>query len=161
MDCGLMGAVLLQFEVGCWTRPYPHVLQLVISTVPIEGWIINPYVYGLLDGPGEVVWFSTHTGEIIQLGLMTCDAGMIINGGRHPQMFLKSFPKGLCRPPMYPSSHPTLSHLYLKMTPLFCVMGVLFLGPTRKLLMVLPSSNYTLMPILLQMFLKLSPLPFT
>ena len=31
-------------------------------------------------------------GEVILTGLMTCNVGMVINGG--PKMFFKSFPEG-------------------------------------------------------------------
>ena len=36
---------------------------------------------------------SSYNGEVIHTGLMTCDLGMVINGGRDPKMFLRSFPK--------------------------------------------------------------------
>ena len=60
----------------------------------IEGWIIDPYVHGLLDDPYDVVCLSTHNGEGVQPGVMTHGVGMVIDGGRGPKMFLEPFPKG-------------------------------------------------------------------
>ena len=31
----------------------PYVGHLVLGTIPIEGWIINPYEHGLHDSPGN------------------------------------------------------------------------------------------------------------
>ena len=45
--------------------------QLVLANVPIEGWVINPYEYGLLDGSGDIVCLPIHYGEIVQFIVMT------------------------------------------------------------------------------------------
>ena len=41
----------------------PYVEQLVLSSIPVSGWIIDPYVHSLLDGPGEDIWLPTQSGE--------------------------------------------------------------------------------------------------
>ena len=55
-------------------------------------------------------------------------------------------PKVLEDSPIYSSSHSTLSHLYLYMTPLFFNRGSLSLGAIGRLLMVLPPLKYTCTP---------------
>ena len=89
---------LFEFEVWSVEEALmPYVEQLLLSNVSIIRWIINSYVYGLLDGPGKIVWFSTHNGEIFHTDLVTCDVSMAINRGASPKMLLMSFPKGPCR----------------------------------------------------------------
>ena len=88
-------------------------LQLVLSNIPIEGWIINLYVYDLLDGSDKVVWFPNYNGEIVQTGLMTCYVSMGINGGRAPETFLKSLAKSPCKIRNVFLITLTLSHLCL------------------------------------------------
>ena len=44
----------------------PYVGQLVLPNVHIEGWSIDSYEHGLLDGPGNGMSFPTHHGEIVQ-----------------------------------------------------------------------------------------------
>ena len=72
----------------------PCVGQLELHHVPVEIWIIDPDVHGLLDGPCNVVWLPAHNGEAVYLVMIACDAGMVIDGRRSPEMFLKPFPKG-------------------------------------------------------------------
>ena len=62
--------------------------QLVFPSAAVEGWITNPYVHSLLDSAGKVMGLPTHNGEILQFGVMTCGVGMVINGGRCPEMFI-------------------------------------------------------------------------
>ena len=60
----------------------PYVGQLKLVNVHIEGWIIDPDVYGLYGGPYDDVYLPTHNGEVVHLCVMTCGVGMVINGGR-------------------------------------------------------------------------------
>ena len=60
---------------------------------------------------------------------------------------------------MYSSSHSTLSHLYLYMTPLFFSIGSLSLGAMRRFLMVGPPFRCTCSHIL-HVLLKLSLSPW-
>ena len=64
----------------------PTVGQLEHVYVSIKGWIIDPDVYGLLDGPGDLVYLSTHYDAI------TRGVTMFIDGGGDPDMFLEPFP---------------------------------------------------------------------
>ena len=52
-------------------------------------------------------------------------------------------PKVLEESPMYSSSHSTLSHWYLWMTPLLFCIGSLSLGDIRRFLIVVPPLKYT------------------
>ena len=136
----------------------PYVRQLELPKAPVKGWIIDPNV---LNGTCHVVWLPTHNGDVFfHPGMLTCDVGMVTDGGRSPEISSCFSPKVLVDSPMYSSSHSNLSHLYLYINPLFSVMDViLVLGSTRKLLMVLHPLKWNWTPILLQMFLKLSLKP--
>ena len=74
-----------------------HVGQLVLADVPIEGWIIDPTVHGLLDGSCSVMCLPTHNGEFFHPAVMICDVGMVIDGQKGPHIFLEPFSKGSCR----------------------------------------------------------------
>ena len=43
----------------------PNVSFLELVYILVKGWIIEPDVHSLLDGPGEAVHLSTHYGEIV------------------------------------------------------------------------------------------------
>ena len=100
----------------------PYMGQLVLPTVLVEKRIIDPYIYSLVNAPSEVVRLPTHNRENIQASIWTCRVGMVINGGRCPEMFLQPFPKVLAASPMYSSSYSNLSHLCLYNALLLCVM---------------------------------------
>ena len=51
----------------------PHMWQMVLANIFVEGWIINPYVHSLLDQPHWIIILSPHYTEIINSGVMTCD----------------------------------------------------------------------------------------
>ena len=59
----------------------------------IEGWVIDPDVHGLLDGPGNTVCLPTHYGEIVHTDSKTGGVTMGIDGVRGPEMFFESYPK--------------------------------------------------------------------
>ena len=48
----------------------PGVVQLELPYVTIKGWIIDPNVYGLLDGPGNTMWLPTYYGETVHTDAM-------------------------------------------------------------------------------------------
>ena len=75
----------------------PYMVRLELSNVPIEGWIFDSDIYGLLDGPCDVVHLPTHYGKVIYTGVMTCVVSMIVDGGRDPKMFPLHLPTGPCR----------------------------------------------------------------
>ena len=72
----------------------PYMGKIELANVPIEQWIIDPDEHGLLDGPCDVVQLSSHYGEAVHTGVMTCGVGMVIDGGRCPKIFPEPFPKG-------------------------------------------------------------------
>ena len=65
-------------------------------------------------------------------------------------------PKVLADSPIYSSSHSTLLHLNLYITPLLFRIGFLSLGFIRRFLMVCPPFKCTSIPYFLQVLLKLS-----
>ena len=69
-------------------------------------------------------------------------------------------PKVLAESPIYPSLQSILSHLNQYITLLFFLMLSLSLGDTSKFLMVFPPLKYTCISYFLQMFLKLSLIPW-
>ena len=109
----------------------------VLLNVYFEWWITDLHLHSILDGPDKVAWLPTDNVEIVQPGMMTWGVSMVIYGVRCPEMFFKLSPKVLAGSPMYSSAHSNLSHLYLYITPLFCLMFSMSLGATRTLLMVL------------------------
>ena len=89
---------LLKLEVrGIEQDLIPYVRQLELPTVPVEEWAIHPDLHGHLDGPCDVVQLPAHIGEFFHPDMMTCDVGMVIDGGRSPEMFHQPFPSGPCR----------------------------------------------------------------
>ena len=68
--------------------------QMVFANVFVEGWIINPYVYGFFDQPFLVVLLSPHHTEVVNCGVMTCDVVMVKDRGGGFQMLFKPFTKG-------------------------------------------------------------------
>ena len=73
------GQCQFKFEVmGVEIDLISHVWQLILSSIPIKGWIINPYKYDLLNNWFEVMWFPIHATEGIYADEMSCGAGIII-----------------------------------------------------------------------------------
>ena len=63
------------------------------GTVPIKGWIMNPDVHGIFDGPGSTVCLPTHYGKIVHTDVVTQGATMVIYGGGGPEIYLEHFPR--------------------------------------------------------------------
>ena len=92
--------------VGCYLRWRAGMLsrtssQFELVNVPVEGWIIDPNVHGLLYGPCDVVHLPSYYGEVVHIDVMTSDVGMVINMERGPKVFLEHFLRGPCRSPIY------------------------------------------------------------
>ena len=65
------GGGCFRLRTGVLSRTSSHVWgQLELANVPIEGWIIDPDVHGLFDGPCDVVHLSTHYGEVVHTDVM-------------------------------------------------------------------------------------------
>ena len=133
----------------------PYVGLLELSNVPIEGRIIDPDVHDLLNGSCDVVCLPTYIGEVVHPSMMTCGVVMMIDGRRGLEMVLEPFLKGPCTFTMYTSSQSKLTHLYLYIASLLCVMLSMSLGTMRRFLMVLPSLKWTWTAILSQMLTQL------
>ena len=106
-------------------------------------------------------WSSPPT--ILKLSMVTVWPEMwkwscIGEGGLRCSLNLSA--KFLADSPMYSSSHSTLSHLYLYMTPLFLRMGSLSFGVMRRFLVVSPPFRCTCTTYLLHVLLKLSLSPW-
>ena len=100
-------------------NPIPNVWQMVFAYISIKGWIIDPYIQGLFDGPHEVLVISPQYGKIVNTDRMTRGVNMVMYRGRALRCSLNLSSKFLADSPIYSSSQSTLLHLYLYMTPLF------------------------------------------
>ena len=94
-------------------------------------------VHGLLYGPGEGMWLPTHYRETDQFSMMFWGIGIVRNREGVLRCSFNLSLKVLEDSPIYSSLHFILSHLYLCINPLFCMMLSLALGVTMRLLMVL------------------------
>ena len=134
---------------------------MVFASVPVQGWIINPYKYGFLESSSEVLCLSSNYAEIIYTGVMTCDARMGINWRRIFEESFKSLSKCSCRITniflitLYPPI--TLVTVYHSTFP---CDGVFVLGGYKEGLGGIASFEVYLFTMLVAMFLKLplSPL---
>ena len=50
--------------------------ELVLPQVPVEGWVLNMYEHGLLDGPGLVVDLFLHYVELFWVNWVSCGGAM-------------------------------------------------------------------------------------
>ena len=81
----------------------PDVGQLEFAQVATEGWVINPYEHGLLEGPGNDMDLSAHNGETVHIDAMPWDATMFIDGGGALWLSLSLTPKFYQNSAMYSS----------------------------------------------------------
>ena len=119
-----------------------RVLNQTLSYV-IDSWNFPMF---LLDGLCNVAQLPTHSGEVVNPGMMTCDVGMVIEGGRSPDLFLKPFPKDPWRLPYILFITLQCVKCRLHITPFFCMIIYLSLGAIRRLLMVLLTLKFTWTP---------------
>ena len=133
----------------------PYMGQLKLAYVPIEGWIIDPDVQGLLDGSCDVVFHPTYYGKVVHTEVMTCGVTMDISGDGNLRYSLSLSPKVLAESPMYSSSYSTMSYLYLKITPCFLCDVVLALWGHQKACDRIISLEMELNPHFATFFLKL------
>ena len=91
----------------------PCVGQLKVANIPVEGWIIDPDVHGLLNGPCDVVHLPTLNGEVVHTAVMTCGVGMVKVGEGAQRCFPSLSPKVLVDSFIYSLSDSSLLHLYL------------------------------------------------
>ena len=87
--------------------------QMVFACVPVEGWIIHPYVNCFFNCFSEVLVLSPFYTEAVNNCGMTCDVMMVIERGGSLKMFLEHLSKCSCKFTNIFSSHSNLEHLYL------------------------------------------------
>ena len=86
--------------------------------------------YGFFYSSCEVLCLSSHCAKIIYTIVMTCDIKNIHKLGEGDFKFSLNLSLNfLADSTMYSSWHCTMSHIYLHITPLFCVIVYLSLGP--------------------------------
>ena len=56
----------------------PYVRQMVFAYVLVEGWIVHPYVYCFFDSSDQVLVLPPCNAEVLNGGIMTNDAKMVI-----------------------------------------------------------------------------------
>ena len=66
---------------------------MVLAYVPVEGWIIHPYVYCFLNGSNEVLILPPYNAEISNGGTMMCGVVMVIYWGGGLQVFSEPLSK--------------------------------------------------------------------
>ena len=54
--------------------------KLVFSYIPVEGWVIDPGVHGLLDGPSDAMCLPVQDGKTVQFDWVTCGLAVLVNG---------------------------------------------------------------------------------
>ena len=79
----------------------PDVEQLVLSRVPVEGWVIDLNEHGPLDGPSNTVH---HNGKAVLIDRMSFRLAVLVNGGGSSLVFPKPVPKA-------PSQFPNIFFL--------------------------------------------------
>ena len=66
--------------------------ELELAQVPAEGWIIDPYEHGFLNGPCNAMCLPTHNGKTVHTDALSRRLTMLLCGG--PKVFFKPAPKG-------------------------------------------------------------------
>ena len=99
----------------------PYVGQLILPMLLLEGWIIDPDVNSLLDGPCDVECLPIHYGEVVHTDVITHDIGMFIDRGGVPEVFPVPFPKRSLQIPLCTPHHNPVCHMH-SFRLHFCVM---------------------------------------
>ena len=60
---------------------------------PVEEWIIDPDVHGLLDGRSDVMCLSAYNGEAVHTDRMCHCLAVLIGGRGGSEVFIESIPK--------------------------------------------------------------------
>ena len=55
--------------------------KLVLSIVPVKGWVINSDVHGFCDGPSGAMCFPAYDGEAVHTDRMSLELAMLVDGG--------------------------------------------------------------------------------
>ena len=82
--------------------------KLVLSYVPVEGWVIDSAIHGLLEGHDDA-----YDGEAINAGKMSHSLTILVDGEGLLRCSLSLYPKVLPNSPMYSSLQSDWVYLYL------------------------------------------------
>ena len=124
--------VYFSLSSGLFNRTsLPYVWQVVFANIPVWGWNIHSYEYSFFYSSSEVLCFPSQYAKIVYTSVMAFDVWMLIIWRRGFYVFFKSFSYVHADWPIYSSSHSILSHLFLCITPFFCVIVSLSWGPLR------------------------------
>ena len=91
----------------------PYVWKLAFSYIPLEVWVIDLDVHGLLDGPSDDICLPAYNNETVNTDKMSNGLVVLVDGGGDSEMFFEPIPKGLSNFWIYSSSHSALVYLYL------------------------------------------------
>ena len=85
---------LFQFEFwGVKQNLIPYMRQIVFTYIPIQGWIVDPYIQSFFNGSHEVLLLSPHNTKILQWDLVTSGVKMVKDWGGGFEMFLEPLSK--------------------------------------------------------------------
>ena len=69
-------------------------VEVILTHIPVECGVVDPYVDRFLDGFGKVMVFPSYNGECIRVGAMSWNVAMSKDGGGFFDMSFISLPKG-------------------------------------------------------------------
>ena len=81
-------------ESGASCRASSEMGELELAQSPVEGWIINPYEHGFLDGPGNTMCLPIKSGKTVHIDTVSSRLTMFIYGGGGPKDLFKPLSKG-------------------------------------------------------------------
>ena len=83
MFCTLVdGEVLIGSSSGVASNSIPNVRKVILTNVPIKGWVCYSYKYGLLDSPDKVLPLPALYAKIAQCGWVASGRLVVIYGRR-------------------------------------------------------------------------------
>ena len=96
----------------------PYMQKLVFSYIPVEGWMIDLDLHGLLDGPSDAMCLPSYNKETVCTDRMSHVMAVLVDGGGGSEMFFEHILKGLswfphillltfCMSPFVPVDYPT------------------------------------------------------
>ena len=75
MMCGYLDEVMM-----CLVGPHPTYVEVVLSHVPVEGWVINSDVHGLPDGPSGARYLPAYDSQAVHSDRMSHGLAVLIDG---------------------------------------------------------------------------------
>ena len=71
--------------------------HMVLAYIPVQGWIIDPYVESFFNCSNEVLVFPPHCAEIVSSDIVTLDVAMVKYWGRNLLVFFEPICNCSCR----------------------------------------------------------------